>query len=155
MAAAMQRRALFRFLTVGLASAASLAAPSAQAAGGGKEKKKDTQQGMRVTAAESYVEIGPLSATVQSNFRSVGILVVEPGLDVPDATLRERVRLMLPRLRDAMRTAVAEFTATRYRPATAPDADALQRMMQTGVDRTVGQQGVKVLFASLMVQSGR
>ena len=49
------------------------------------------------------------------------------GLDIPDEALRRRAQLNAPRLRDALRTALATYASTYYRDRTAPDPTELTR----------------------------
>jgi hypothetical protein len=77
------------------------------------------------------------------------------GLDVTDAALRQRARLNGPRLRDALRTALATYASTFYRDRTAPDPEELTRLLQQSVDRTLGAQGARVLLANIIYQRGQ
>jgi hypothetical protein len=74
------------------------------------------------------------------------------GLDIPDAALRRRAQLNAPRLRDALRTALATYSTTFYRTRTAPDPTELTRQMQLAVNRVLGAPGARVLLANVIVQ---
>lgn len=119
----------------------------AHAAGGGRTAK-------RVTSSQDYVQLETLSAPVASGYGFQGILLVDCGLDVPDAKLRSRVNAMIPRVRDALRTAVADYTYVHYRNGTTPNAEILARKMQASVDQVLGQSGARLLLASMMIQPG-
>ena len=63
-----------------------------------------------------------------------------------------RGRANAPRLRDALRTALAAYATTFYRDRTAPDPAGLTRLMQQGVDRVLGAAGARVLLANIIYQ---
>jgi hypothetical protein len=81
-----------------------------------------------------------------------GTIVVDMGLDIPDADLRRRAQLNAPRLRDALRTALANYSSTYYRVRTAPDPTELTRQMQVAVNRVLGARGARVLLANIIYQ---
>ncbi len=93
-----------------------------------------------------------LSAGVLQRHATRGTLVVDMGLDIPDADLRRRVQLNGPRLRDALRTALATYASTYYRDRTAPEPPTLTRLMQQAVDRTMGADGARVLLVNIIYQ---
>jgi flagellar basal body-associated protein FliL len=139
------RHALF------FAAALAFTAP-ALAAGKAKGGAGPSEEARRITSADSYVPQFGLVATITIDSAQRGIFMVDAGLDVPDAALRARVQKMQPVVRDALRTALAEFVATRYRPGTAPDADLLKRMFQQAIDRALGAPGAVVVLANVLVQ---
>lgn len=110
----------------------------------------DRQQ--RLTSAESFIPMPTLSAGVIQREATRGTLVVDMGLDIPDATLRARANANAPRLRDALRTALATYASTYYRDRTAPDPNQLARLMQSAIDRTLGAQGARVLLTNILYQ---
>jgi hypothetical protein len=130
-------------------------AGSAHAAGGGSSSSSQqapaTRQ-ERLTSAESYLPMPTLSAGVLQRQSTQGTLVVDLGLDVPDEDLRRRARLNGPRIRDALRTALATYANTYYRDRTAPDPAALARIMQQAVDRVLGAAGARLLLANIIYQ---
>ena len=79
--------------------------------------------------------------------------MVDLGIDVPDAALRARASANAPRIRDALRTALALYASTYYRPHTAPDPGQLARLLQTSVDRTLGAPGARVLLTNILYQN--
>jgi len=134
-------------LAVALLAAAPAYAAAAKPKGGvGDEAAR------RITMAESYLPQFGLSSTVSVDYVRAGMVMVDAGLDVPDAALRAKIEKARPRIRDALRTALAEYSNTHYRPGGAPDPDTIARMMQFAIDREVGQKGAKVLLANVMVQ---
>jgi flagellar basal body-associated protein FliL len=106
----------------------------------------------RLTSAESFVPMPTLSAGVLQRNASLGTIVVDMGLDVPDAALRRRAQLNGPRIRDALRTALATYSSTYYRDRTAPDPAMLTRLLQQSVDRVLGAQGARVLLVNIIYQ---
>ena len=128
-----------------LAAGAASAQPSEEG-----HTPPDRQQ--RLTSAQSYLPMPTLSAGVLSHYTTAGTLIVDMGIDVPDATLRNRCQLNAPLLRDALRTALSTYASTYYRDSTAPDPTTLTRLLQTAVDRTLGAPGAKVLLANILYQ---
>lgn len=131
-----------------LAALAFIATPAA--AQHGQQAPPDRQQ--RLTSAESYLPMPTLSAGVVQRSMSRGTLIVDLGLDIPDSALRSRANANAPRLRDALRTAVATYASTYYRDRTAPDPVTLARLMQQSVDRTLGAAGARVLLTNIIYQ---
>lgn len=150
----MRLRAHFLALTM----LAALVGPAA-AAGGGSSSSSSSQQQQapasrqeRLTSAETYMPLPTLSSSVLQRMSARGTLVVDMGLDIPDADLRRRAQLNNPRLRDALRTALATYATTYYRDRTAPDPTQLTRLMQQAVDRTLGGAGARVLLVNIIYQ---
>lgn len=133
-------------------------APPAFAAGGGSSSSATQQQQApatrqeRLTSAETYLPMPTLSAGVLQRNANQGTIVVDMGLDIPDAALRRRAQLNAPRLRDALRTALATYSSVYYRVHTAPSPAELTRQMQMAVDRVLGAQGARVLLANIIYQ---
>lgn len=144
------------------AALAALIAPAstAHAAGGGgggsssssSQEQAPASRQERLTSAESWVPMPTLSAGVLQRYSTSGTLVVDSGLDIPDAELRRRATLNAPRLRDALRTALAQYATTYYRDRSAPEPAVLNRIMQQAVDRTLGGQGARVLLVNIIYQ---
>src|SRR5690606_11915737 len=133
------------------AALAALALP-AEAAGSGGEggEQAPASRQDRLTSAESFVPMPTLSAGVLQRFSTQGTIVVDMGIDVEDAALRRRAQLNAPRLRDALRTALATYASTYYRDRTAPDPETLTRLMQHAIDRVLGEEGARVLLVNII-----
>jgi len=132
-----------------------LATSPALAAGGGSSaapQQAPASRQERLTSAESFVPVPTLSAAVLQRHASLGTIVVDMGLDIPDAALRRRAQLNGPRVRDALRTALASYSSTYYRDRTAPDPATLTRLLQNAVDRVLGAQGARVLLVNIIYQ---
>ncbi len=101
---------------------------------------------------ESFMPMPTLSTAVLQRSTTRGTIVVDMGIDIPDAALRARAQANQPRLRDALRTALSTYAGTYYRDRTAPDPTTLARLMQSAVDRTLGASGARVLFTNIIYQ---
>jgi len=134
---------------------AALAAPAAAAGGSSstpaQEQARATRQ-ERLTSAESFMPLPTLSAGVLQRQSTQGTIVLDLGLDIPDAELRHRARLNEPRLRDALRTALATYASTYYRDRTAPDPTQLTRLLQQSIDRTLGAAGARIILVNIIYQ---
>lgn len=133
-----------------LAALAAFAAPAA-ASGGSSQQAPATRQ-ERLTSAVTYVPMPTISAGVLQRNSTSGTIVVDMGLDVPDAALRRRAVLNGPRLNDALRTAISTYAITYYRDRTAPDPVVLTRIAQQAVDRVLGAPGARALLANIIYQ---
>jgi flagellar basal body-associated protein FliL len=133
----------------------ALAAPAA-ASGGGSSAPAQQQEPAsiqeRLTSAETYMPMPAFQAGVLQRNINQGTIVVDMGLDIPDAALRRRAQLNAPRLRDAIRTALANYSSVYYRVRTAPSPTELTRQMQAAVDRVLGAPGARVLLANIIYQ---
>jgi flagellar basal body-associated protein FliL len=132
---------------------AASAAP-ALASGGGSSTTQQapaTRQ-ERLTSAETYLPMPTLSAGVLQRNRNQGTMVVDMGIDIPDEALRHRAVMNAPRIRDALRTALANYSSVYYRVHTAPDPTELTRQMQIAIDRVLGAPGAQVLLANIIYQ---
>ncbi len=109
----------------------------------------------KTTQSESYIQIEPLYASILDGNRPRGLLLVELGLDVPDATLRARVSQNLPALRDAYVSALLTYAATAVRPWRQPNVEDIANRMQLVTDRTIGKSGAKVLMAQTAIRLTR
>lgn len=138
-----------RTLILGLCAA--LGAGPAAAAGSGSGQAPATRQ-ERLTSAESFIPLPTLSAGVLQRSSTLGTIVVDMGIDVPDAELRRRAQLNGPRLRDALRAALAVYASTYYRDRTAPDPAQLTRLMQQSIDQALGAPGARVLLVNIIYQ---
>jgi flagellar basal body-associated protein FliL len=122
------------------ASAAEPSSPSAQ---------------HKTTQSESYVIVEPLYASILDGARSHGLLLVELGLDVPDAKLRDKVNQSLPNLRDAYVRSLLTYAATSVRAWRQPNVEDIATRMQAITDRVMGQPGARVLMAQTAIRLTR
>jgi flagellar basal body-associated protein FliL len=126
------------------------ASPGASAA----EANNQTAQ-HKTTQSESYIGIEPIYATILDGTRPRGLLMVEIGLDVPDAELRARINQSLPALRDAYVRNLLTYAATAVRPTRQPNVEDIANRLQTITDRTIGREGAKVLMAQTAIRITR
>jgi hypothetical protein len=120
--------------------------PKAHAAGGPERQ---------LSGADTYVQVSGLHAPVTQSFSVVGVMTIEAGLDVQDTATRDRINGTLPRVRDALRSEVAQYTSGFYRFGTVPDADLIQRRMQRAIDRQLGPEKATVLLNAVIVHRSR
>ena len=144
------RSALIALLFLAASSAPAIASGSGSAASSSEQAPASRQE--RLTSAESFLPMPTLSAGVLQRQASLGTIVVDMGLDIPDEALRRRAQLNAPRIRDGLRTALATYSSTYYRDRTAPDPAALTRLLQNSVDHVLGAQGARVLLVNIIYQ---
>lgn len=112
------------------------------AAAAGEDKKK--------TGGESYIQINTLTAYTMRPGSRRGVMTVDCGLDVPDPALRERVELVLPRLRAAYVQQVQIYAGGL--PSGAPPSPAfIARNLQRATDGVLGKPGARVLMGAVLV----
>jgi hypothetical protein len=128
----MRRRLLLALVTLALLPAAARA----------EDKKK--------TGGVSYIPVETLTAyTVKPGGRR-GVLTVDCGLDIPDAALRARANLLLPRLRAAYVQAV-QIYAGGLPSGLPPNPDFLSRNLQRLTDEVLGRKGARLLMGAVVV----
>jgi hypothetical protein len=128
------------------------AAPAAASGAAATSEQAPASRQERLTSAESFMPMPTLSAAVLQRHVSLGAIVVDMGIDIPDAALRHRAQLNAPRIRDALRTALATYSSVYYRDRTAPDPATLTRLLQQSVDRVLGAEGARVLLVNIIYQ---
>lgn len=98
----------------------------------------------------SYIQFPTLTATVFRPDGRRGVLTVEAGVDVPDARLRTRASLLLPRLRAAYVQLLGTYAAG-LPPGAPPDPDYLARALQGQTNQVLGQSGARLLIGTIIV----
>jgi flagellar basal body-associated protein FliL len=106
----------------------------------------------KTTHATSFISLEPIYSSVLEGTRPRGLLMVEFGLDVPDAHLREQVARSLPLLRDAYVRGMLLYAATAVRLWRQPSVDDIATRMQAITDSLVGRKGAKVLMAQTAIR---
>jgi flagellar basal body-associated protein FliL len=106
----------------------------------------------KTTQSESYVEIDPIYSTILDGGKPRGLLLVEFGLDVPNADLRARADAALPVLRDAYVRSLASYAAVAVRPWRQPSVEDIANRLQTITDKLLGQKGAQVLMAQTAIR---
>lgn len=130
-----------RRLLVALAAFA-LGTPLVAAASGGDDAK--------TASASTYVQINTLTAYTTRPGARRGVMTVNCGLDIPDAALRQRAELVLPRLRAAFVQAV-QIYAGGLPADTPPNPEYLARNLQRSADEVLGKKGARVLMGAVLV----
>jgi hypothetical protein len=98
----------------------------------------------------SYKSFDALTATVWRTDGRRGVLSVQGGLDIRDATLRARAAAVAPVLRDAYVWALNVY-AQSLGPGTPPDADQIGMRLQRATDGVLKRPGAKVLLGTVLV----
>jgi hypothetical protein len=129
----MKRRLLLAFAVLAALPAAAIA---------GEDKKK--------TGGETYIPINTLTAYMMRPGSRRGVITVDCGLDIPDAALRARAELVLPRLRAAYVQQVQIYAGGL--PIGAPPSPAfIARNLQRATDEVLGRPGARVLMGAVLV----
>lgn len=122
---------------------AASAAPVLMAAAEKKDDKKKENAG-------PYIPIQTLTATLIRPTGRRGVLTVQCGLDVPDAKLRTKVELYLPRLRAAYIQTLQTY-ASGMTPGLPPNGDVLSQSLQRETDRILAQKGARLLLGAMLI----
>lgn len=109
----------------------------------------------KTTQSESYIPVEPIYATILDGLRPRGLLLVEVGLDVPDAALRGQVSQALPVLRDAYVRSLLIYSANAVRPYRQPNIEDIASRIQAVTDKTMGRKGAQVLMAQTAIRLTR
>lgn len=97
-----------------------------------------------------YIQFDTLTATVIRPNGRRGVLTVEAGINVPDAKLRQRATLDLPRLLAAYVQWVTSYAAS-LGAGQPPNADYMAASLQRETDRVLGQTGAHLLLGDILV----
>jgi hypothetical protein len=135
------------------AVALALCALSAGSAGSALASEAAAQR--KTTQSESFIAIDPMYATILEGNKPRGLLMIELGLDVPDAAVRARVSHALPTLRDAYVRSLIAYGATAVRAWRQPSVDDIADRMQAITDKLMGGPGAKVLMAQTAIRVTR
>jgi len=128
------RRRLF------LSLIALAALPGVAMASGGEKKK---------SGGGSYVPVQTLlGTTIRGGGR--GVLSVDCGLDVPDASLRTRAEQSVPRLRAAYAQTIQAYAAGLPSGAL-PNAEYIAQSLQRQTDAILGRPGARILLGAIIV----
>jgi flagellar basal body-associated protein FliL len=109
----------------------------------------------KTTQSESYVAIEPIYSSILDGNKPRGLLLVEFGLDIPDAALRNRVNGAMPVLRDSYVRSLANYAAVAVRPWKQPNIDDIANRIQAVTDRVLGEKGARVLMAQTAMRITR
>jgi len=129
-----------------LIAALALAAPAARA----RDDKKAAVH--KITQSKSYLMVDPIYATIVTNDKPTGLLMVGIGIDVPDAALRTETDRAMPVLRDAFVRNMMAFAATQVRTWRQPDVTLIAARLQGVTDRALKRKGARVLLAQVAMR---
>ncbi len=124
-----------------IALATGLAALSVTGSVVGAEKKK--------SGGGSYIPMQTLLGTTMQGGGKRGVLSVDCGVDVPDATLRIRAEQSVPRLRAAY-VQVVQAYAAGLAPGVLPSAEYLVGALQRQTDAVLGKPGARLLLGAVI-----
>lgn len=133
----MHRRALLALCLT--AFAVPLAAAPARAA---EPKKKG--------GGEGYTQFPMLTVFTSGTGHRHGTLSVDMGLYSADPKMVDRIKLYMPRLKDAYINRLQAYAANLTSNSLA-DADYLSTQLQTVTNQVLGVNGVKVLIGSILL----
>lgn len=139
---AMDRRTLLSALALGAAVAPVAVPMTAHAADKGDEKKKG--------GGLTFIQIKTLAATIVRRQGGRGVVTVETGLDIPDAALRERAELSMPRIRSAYNGLLQQYVGG-LPPGNPVNADYLAQALQRQTDTVLGKRGARLLIGSILM----
>jgi hypothetical protein len=134
---------------------AIVAVTFALSAGAARSADSPSPAARRTTNSQSFVAVEPMYATVLDGAKPRGLLIVEIGLDVPDAELRGQVTRALPVLRDAYVRGLIAYASTAVRVYRQPSVEDIANRMQAITDKTMGKQGARVLMAQTAIRVTR
>jgi flagellar basal body-associated protein FliL len=140
---------LIRHLGAVVALTAALTAADARGA------DAPTQAAHKTTTSETFVSIDPIYSTILDGVHPRGLLMVELGLDVPDAKFRNDVNASMPRLRDAYVRGLLTYAATAVRANRQPNVEDIATRLQTITDTVMGAKGAQVLMAQTAIRVSR
>ncbi|MBI3437233.1 MAG: hypothetical protein HY054_01020 [Proteobacteria bacterium] len=144
-------RILLGAIVACLIAGPALATTAHEGGGSGGDQAPASRQ-ERLTSADSWLPVPTLTACILNRTTTDATIIVDMGIDVPDATLRRHANANGPRVRDALRTALTTYANTYYRMHTPPDPATITRLLQQAVDQTLGAQGGRVLLVNIMFQ---
>ncbi len=131
----MHRR---RFLARLVLSTAFLAGPALAS----EPKKKGGGPG--------YTQFPMLNVFTASQAGRHGNLSLDMGLYAKDPKMVDRIKLYMPRLKDAYISRLQAYAAN-LTPSSMVDADYLSAQLQAATDAVLGQTGAKVLIGSILL----
>jgi hypothetical protein len=126
-----------------IALAALVFAPALARAEGSDAKKK-------TTGSDTYVAIDTLTAYMTRTTGRRGVMTVDCGLDIPDAKLRERAQMLLPRLRASFVQSV-QIYAGGLPEGVPPNAEFIAHTLQRLTDETLGRPGAHLLLGAVII----
>ena len=134
----MNRRTL---LTACLSMGLAVAASPALASGHGEKKKG---------GGPGFTQFPMLSVFTQGGGYKHGTLSLDMGLYANDPKMVDRIKLYMPRLKDAYIQTLQGY-ASNLNAQSLVDADYIGTKLQAATDRVLGKSGAKVLVGSILL----
>ncbi len=97
-----------------------------------------------------FTQFPMLSVFTQSGGYKHGTLSLDMGLYATDPKMVDRIKLYMPRLKDAYIQALQGY-ATNLNASSLVDADYVDTQLQAATDRVLGKTGAKVLVGSILL----
>lgn len=113
---------------------------------------KASQNAHVESVSPTYIGVEPIYTTIIEGDSVIGLFMVGFGLDVPDDALRERVKAVMPRLRDLYIRSLLSFTAANIHTWRRPNITALADKLQRVTDIQMKCKGVKILLAQAAIR---
>jgi hypothetical protein len=98
----------------------------------------------------SFIQLDSLTATTTRANGRRGVMSVEVGVDVLDASLHARAAQSTPRLQAAF-AEVVRIYAAGLPPGAPPNPDYLSMALQRQTDQILGRPGAKLLLGTVLV----
>lgn len=98
------------------------------------------------------IPLAPMPITIIHQTRVKGILMIEIYLQAQDSDEVERIYRFMPRLLDAYRTGLNEFTAHELRLDRLINLDRLELYINRETRGVLGDNGIHIVFKQIMVQ---
>ncbi len=108
--------------------------------------------GSAVSDGDAFMPLDPLQVTVVVRGRPRGLMIVDLGLEIPEARMRSRVRSGLPRLRDHMLRSMTLFAATAIDFTRPVDVRRLAGRLQIVADAYAGDETIQVYLVNVTLQ---
>lgn len=126
---------------------------TAEAAGGSSDPVDKTAA--RLTGSKMYVSVTGLNVPIAQWDGYSGMIAVDAGLEAADAEQKERIRAIMPRVKDALRRSVNGYVNGFYTQGSVPDLDLLIGRMQRSVDKAVGKDVAVVTVSAVIIHPYR
>lgn len=97
-----------------------------------------------------FTQFPMMSVFTRGNGHRHGTLSLDMGLYSNDAKMVDRIKLYMPRLKDAYVSRLQSY-AGGLTASSLVDADYLATQLQTITDQVLGQSGAKVLMGSILL----
>ncbi len=130
----MNRRALFPLVIAALALASPALATEPKKKGGGP----------------GFTQFPMINVFTSAMGSRHGSLSLDMGLYASDPKMVDRIKLYMPRLKDAYISRLQGY-ASNLNSSTLVDADYVETQLQTATDTVLGQKGAKVLIGSILL----